>query len=89
MAGVNDPNEQRLREILRAVVEESFGGNQRKAAAAIGVTQPLLSQVLARDSKQRAGPALVFALARYTGRSLDDLWGWSFARIINELITGA
>jgi hypothetical protein len=80
MGDIDDPNAARLREILREVVSEGFGGNQRKAADGLGVTQPLLSQVLAKGSTQRVGPALVFALAKYSGRSLDDLWGWAGPR---------
>jgi hypothetical protein len=62
MADSDDPNAARLREILRGVVSDGFGGNQRRAADALGVTQPLLSQVLAKGSTQRVGPALVFAV---------------------------
>jgi len=80
MSDADDPNAARLREILRDVVTAGFEGNQRRAAEKLGVTQPLLSQVLAKGSTQRVGPALVFALAKYSGRSLDDLWGWAGPR---------
>lgn len=80
MSDAEDANAARLREILRTVVDADFATNQRKAAERLGVTQPLLSQVLAKGSTQRVGPSLVFALARYSGRSLDDLWGWAGPR---------
>lgn len=60
------------REALRSVVDGDFGGNQSKAARAIGVGQSLISEVLAGKG---VGPKLIQAIADYTGRSTDDLYG--------------
>jgi transcriptional regulator with XRE-family HTH domain len=64
---------ERLREIVRSFVAEMFDGNVTRAAARIGVSQPLLSEFLAGG--RGAGPKLLEGLADALGRSVDDLLG--------------
>lgn len=65
----------RLREIVLKLLAEDFGGNQTRAAQALGVTQAYLSQFVDPTRNHGAGPKLINGLAAYTGRSLDDLYG--------------
>lgn len=64
---------ERLRQIVRDLVDKDFAGNTTAASRALGVTQPLLSELLAGG--RGAGPKLIQGLADYTGRSTDDLYG--------------
>ena len=62
-----------LRGILKKLVDEEFGGVDTRAAKALGVSQPLVSVFL--NGGGGAGPKLIQAIADYTGRSIDDLYG--------------
>lgn len=62
-----------IRGVLQAVVDEDFGGVATAAAKALGIPQSQASDFLA--GKTGAGQKVVFALADYTGRSLDELYG--------------
>lgn len=66
---------ERLRGILSELVETSFAGNVAAAARGMGVSQSLCSEFL--GGGRGAGPKLINAIADYTGRSIDDLYGRS------------
>jgi len=63
-----------LRDILRKLIDDEFGGKDTRAARALGVSQPLVS-VFVKGGGGGAGPKLIQAIADYTGRSIDDLYG--------------
>jgi transcriptional regulator with XRE-family HTH domain len=67
-----DQNE-RLRDMLREILERDFGGNKSEAARRIGVSQAFVAEFL--SGNRGAGNKLLRALADYTGRSTDDLLG--------------
>lgn len=62
-----------LREVLRELVAKDFNNNQSAAAKALGVTQSLVSEVLAGG--RGVGPKFIQNLADYTGRTIDELYG--------------
>lgn len=62
-----------LREVLRELVDKDFSGNQSATAKALGVSQSLISEVLAGG--RGVGPKFVQNLADYTGRTIDELYG--------------
>lgn len=62
-----------VREALRELVDKDFNGNQSAAAKSLGVTQSLVSEVLAGG--RGVGPKLIQTLADYTGRTIDELYG--------------
>lgn len=64
---------ERLRAIVREIVNKDFAGSQKDAAKAIGVAQPTISDILAE--KRGVGVNVLTKLARYTQRSTDDLMG--------------
>lgn len=62
-----------LREVVRKLIEDEFGGSDTKAAKAFGVAQPTVSTFV--KGATGAGPKLINGIADYTGRSIDDLYG--------------
>jgi transcriptional regulator with XRE-family HTH domain len=67
------PANERLREVVRALVEQDFDGNRAGAARRLGVSQSYVQEFLA--GTRGAGRKLLEGLADYTGRSIDDLMG--------------
>lgn len=64
---------ERLREILRELVDTRFKGNKSLAARELKVSQSFVSEVV--RGTRGGGNKLLGAIADYTGRSLDDLAG--------------
>lgn len=69
---------ERLREILREIVDKDFRGNKTAAGKVIGISQAYVTEILA--GRRGAGNKLLGKLATYTGRTLDDLSGRKPAR---------
>lgn len=64
---------ERLRGIVRELIDRDFDGNGTAAAKAFGVAQGMISEFL--SGGRGAGPKLIQGIADYTGRSIDDLYG--------------
>lgn len=62
-----------LRAVVRELIDKDFGGVVTRAAVALGVTQPTLTNFL--NNALGAGPKLIQGIADYTGRSIDSLYG--------------
>lgn len=70
-----DAARERAKAALRRVVQEDFGGNGTKAAEALGISQPHLSNMLS-NANRGPGVEVLLKLREYTGRSIDELLGF-------------
>ena len=80
---LRDDQNERLRGILRDLVDAKFGGSASAAARELGIAQSLVSEFL--TGGRGAGPKLLNAVAEHTGRSLDDLYGRRFVESSGDL----
>ena len=74
--GLTDEQKEHLRGILQPIVNERFGGNATRAAKAMRLTQPQVSQILlGKKSARSAGVSALVRIRAFVGMSLDDLLG--------------
>jgi transcriptional regulator with XRE-family HTH domain len=74
--------EERVREILRGIVDGDFKGNKSAAARGLKISQSYVTETLAGN--RTGGTKLLTALANYTHRSIDDLLGRRPAEVTRE-----
>jgi transcriptional regulator with XRE-family HTH domain len=74
--GLTDEQKEHLCGVLRPIVNERFDGNATRAAKAMRLTQPQLSQILlGKKSARSAGVSALVRIRAFVGMSLDDLLG--------------
>lgn len=74
----DDPSQLRLRAVLTGLVRDEFDGSQSKAAKALGVTQELISGMMA--GKRPVAFKTIQGIVAHTGRSYDEVLGNSGPR---------
>lgn len=62
---------ERVREVLRAIIAKDFEGVLLRAAKSFDVSHTILSEIL--SGGRGAGMKVLTALSRHTGRTMDDL----------------
>lgn len=62
-----------VQEFVRKLVEEEFGGNQTEAGKALGLSQAMISSLIA--SGRGGGLRSIVAIADYTKKSTDEILG--------------
>lgn len=63
---------EKLAAVLKPIVERQFDNNQTRAAAAIGISQSHLSQILRSEG---AGIAVLIRVRSFIDMSIDDMLG--------------
>jgi hypothetical protein len=69
---LQDERNDRLRVLVRQIIDKDFDGNQAAAAKALGVSGATIHDFLA--GKRGAGNRLIDGITAYTGRSSTDYW---------------
>lgn len=83
--GLTDAQKDHLRGVLQPIVTERFGGNATRAAKAMRLTQPQLSQILLGSKSARsAGVSSLVRIRAFVGMSIDDLLGLPPLRTATE-----
>lgn len=67
------PNNERLRRLVEAICNDEFGTDQGRTAAALGVSQSMISLAIGRAKP--VGRKLKLGLSRHTGKTLDEIEG--------------
>lgn len=80
---LSDDANERIRKILRALIDRDTSGNITHFAKRLDVTGPGLNEFL--SGKRGAGGKLLTAIADYTGRTMDDLMGRPSAEVPHRL----
>lgn len=70
-AKLTDAQNERLRDLARRLIADSFDGSLTRTAEALGVSHPYLSQFL--NGRTGAGRKLTRALSKLTGKPLAEL----------------
>ena len=73
-----DPQEQRLRDEFRRYVDEIHEGRRGAAAEAMGISAPVVTQIM--NGSRGIGRDIMVALAQAWRRTTDDLLGLSLPR---------
>lgn len=68
-----DEESERVRALLRELLERDFQGNQSQAARVLGLTQSMINLVI--NGQRNPGTEVLDALSEYTGRAGDNIRG--------------
>ena len=75
-AGLTDDQAESLKDWLKPVCDERFGGNQTALARALGIPQSQVNHILrGKKGNRGAGVSTLVRIRSYLGVSLDDLLG--------------